>query len=76
MNNIASSRIVITQEQNQVLVKTLHLVVYGCGDLYDRKKFKPIKNRQHVKPEGGLWASPVNCSFGWNERQVECIHED
>lgn len=45
----------------------LQLITYGCGEKFDATKFKPIKNRYFVKPEGGLWASPVNSSYGWRE---------
>lgn len=45
----------------------LHLITYGCGKKFDIAKFKPIKNRMFVKPEGGLWASPVGSSYGWRE---------
>jgi len=45
----------------------LHLITYGCGKKFDVAKFKPVKNKMFVKPEGGLWASPVNSSYGWRE---------
>ena len=50
-----------------VSVRTMHLITYGCGDSFCRELFVPIKNRQHTKPKGGLWASPVGCSYGWKE---------
>ena len=35
---------------------------------YDPEKFKPIKNQiMWVKPKGGLWASPKDAVFGWEE---------
>ena len=38
---------------------------YGSKELH---KIKPIKNRPYFpKPEGGLWASPVDAPFGWKE---------
>lgn len=45
----------------------LHLVTYGCGKKFDVAKFEPIKNKGFVKPEGGLWSSPVNSNYGWRE---------
>ena len=45
----------------------LHLITYGCGKKFDVAKFKPVKNKMFVKPEGGLWASPVNSNYGWRE---------
>lgn len=50
----------------------LHLIHYGA-DTYDPAKFKPVQNRNHVKPYGGLWASPVNAEYGWREW---CLGED
>lgn len=50
-----------------VSVRTLRLITYGCGDSYRKELFVPVKNRQHTKPEGGLWASPVGCAYGWKE---------
>lgn len=29
--------------------------------------YEPIKNRCFVKPEDGLWASPVDAKYGWKE---------
>lgn len=35
---------------------------------FDPYLFSPITNRgQWVKPTGGLWASPVDASFGWKD---------
>lgn len=45
----------------------LHLITYGCGKQFDPDKFKPVKNKSFVKPEGGLWSSPVNSNYGWRE---------
>ena len=40
---------------------------YGSKQ-YDPQKFMPIKNQiLQIKPEGGLWASPIGCDFGWKE---------
>lgn len=52
---------------------SLRLITYGCGDAFDRARFVPVQNRQHVKPFGGLWASPVDCAYGWREW---CTAED
>jgi hypothetical protein len=43
----------------------LDIITYGCGNQFEKEKFKPIKNRQHTKPIGGLWGSPVNSKYGW-----------
>ena len=53
--------------QTMVSVQKFHLITYGCGDKFDIKLFKPIKNRMHTKPEGGLWGSPVDCEYGWRQ---------
>lgn len=35
---------------------------------FDREAFRPIHNRRSfTKPEGGLWASPVDAEFGWKQ---------
>jgi hypothetical protein len=40
---------------------------YGSSQ-YDSEKFMPIKNRLlSVKPEGGMWGSLENASYGWKE---------
>jgi len=40
---------------------------YGAS-YYDPEKFKPITNDPYfTKPQGGLWASPVNARFGWKQ---------
>lgn len=45
----------------------LHLITYGCGKSFAVAKFKPVKNIMFIKPEGGLWASPTDSSYGWRE---------
>jgi hypothetical protein len=38
---------------------------YGAKEFH---KIQPIKNeRCFTKPQGGLWASPVDAPFGWKE---------
>jgi len=45
---------------------------YGTNE-FDPKLFKPIKNINFCKPSGGLWASPEDSPFGWEDW---CIRED
>jgi hypothetical protein len=54
MNNIS-----IYEKHNDWLT----LIHYG-NKLYDKTKVKPIKNAW-VKPEGGLWTSPVWSDHSW-----------
>jgi len=49
-------------------VKLIH---YGAKN-YDPKLVSPIKN-SWVKPEGGLWTSPINSEYGWKDW---CTMED
>jgi len=37
------------------------------GNCFDIKKFKPIKNLNWIKPEGGLWSSPIDSEWGWKD---------
>lgn len=37
---------------------------YGA-DRYDPAKFIPVSDRQFIKPNGGLWTSPVDSAYGW-----------
>ena len=34
---------------------------------YDPGKFQEIKNREFIKPVGGLWASAVDAAYGWKD---------
>ena len=43
----------------------MDLIIYGLGNKYQAKKFKPIQNRDFVKPHGGLWTSPTKSKYGW-----------
>jgi hypothetical protein len=45
----------------------MRLITYGCGNCFDLGKFEKIRNRDHVKPSGGLWASPMGSGYGWFE---------
>ena len=45
----------------------MDLICYGCGVTFEAGLFKPIRNLDFVKPSGGLWTSPVDCSWGWKE---------
>ena len=45
----------------------MKLITYGLGNVLNTEKIQPIKNRGFVKPEGGLWASPVDSLYGWRE---------
>ena len=49
------------------VVTRMELIVYGCGDRYNPRKFKSIKNNQFVKPNGGLWACPIGINWDWKE---------
>ena len=44
---------------------------FGCGDDFEPSCFNPIENRAFVKPRGGLWYSPVGCSYGWKQWVAE-----
>jgi hypothetical protein len=48
------------------MVFIMDLITYGLGKELKLEKIEPIKN-EFVKPKGGLWASPINSSFGWRE---------
>ena len=40
---------------------------YG-HDRFIREAFQPVENRElFPKPSGGLWASPVDASYGWSQ---------
>lgn len=44
------------------------LYVHIGSDTFDKKLFKPIKNIEHfVKPSGGLWGSPIDSAYGWED---------
>lgn len=42
------------------------LIHYGSTK-YIKEKVKPITNAIRVKPNGGLWTSPVNSKYGWKD---------
>lgn len=51
----------------------MQLIHYGHSD-FNIAKFKPIKNDDYgwVKPNGGLWTSPLESNWGWKDW---CISE-
>lgn len=44
----------------------LTVVHYG-GKKYQPHLIKPIENHGWVKPDGGLWTSPINSNWGWKD---------
>lgn len=59
----------------------MRYIHYGSAK-YDPQKFEPISNAPYFnKPNGGLWASPVESKFGWkqwceSEDYKSCTEED
>jgi len=47
--------------------RSFELVCYGCGVEFDLSKFENPRNRDHVKPAGGLWTSPIDSEWGWKD---------
>ena len=50
---------------NKKILETLTVIFYGSTK-FSPRKFKTIKN-SWVKPDGGLWTSPINSEYGWKE---------
>lgn len=58
------------------VLKHFELITYGCGN-FDPEKFINIKNARFIKPNGGLWSSPVDSQYGWKEWcQSECFYTE
>jgi hypothetical protein len=53
--------------QSFICTRSFDLVCYGCGNEFDLSKFESVKNRNHVKPSGGLWTSPIDSEWGWKD---------
>lgn len=47
-----------------ISTKSLRLRHYG-SDAFDPTAFAPVKDRDWIKADGGLWTSPVTSSYGW-----------
>lgn len=47
--------------------RTLKLIAYGKGKILKPELIEPIKNRNFIKPDGGLWTSPVDSKYDWKE---------
>ena len=41
-------------------------IVYGKSEFMP-SKFEEVKNREWIKPIGGLWSSPVDSKYGWKD---------
>ena len=52
--------------------RSSRLIHYGSSS-FDREEFNPILHNGWVKPEGGLWTSPVDSKYGWKQW---CTMED
>lgn len=50
----------------QDAVSNLVVIHYGNSE-YNKRKVKKIKNQNWIKPQGGLWTSPVDSEFGWKD---------
>lgn len=50
--------------------KTLQLRHYGAAQ-YDPAKFAPVSDVRMRKPRGGLWTSPVDSGYGWQQWATE-----
>lgn len=44
----------------------MNLIHYG-DTRFSRRKFQPIRDINFIKPDGGLWASPVDAAYGWKD---------
>lgn len=47
-------------------ILNMKCIKYGSKS-FNRKKFNPIKNKDWIKPSGGLWASPIKSNWGWKD---------
>lgn len=58
----------IRENRNQEKKMYVH---YGSSD-FDRDRFIKVENRKyHIKPNGGLWGSPVDSAAGWKQWYIE-----
>lgn len=44
-----------------------NIYIHYGNTRFDKDLFKPIRNKPFIKPEGGLWSSPVNAKYGWKD---------
>ena len=44
----------------------MELIHYGSSQ-FKPELMMPIKNSEHIKPNGGLWTSPVDSIYGWKD---------
>lgn len=50
----------------KVNIENREFIVYGKSEFMP-SKFEEVKNREWIKPIGGLWSSPVDSEYGWKD---------
>lgn len=55
-----------------IIEKIGDLIHYGSSN-FNPLKFRPPLNRNFIKPQYGLWTSPINSEYGWKDW---CIDND
>lgn len=54
--------------RSDTMQKTIYKHYFrGLESDFSKEVFKPIKNINFVKPEGGFWASAINAKYGWKQ---------
>lgn len=48
-------------------MKNLSGLIHYGSKIFNPELIKPIKNVNWVKPDGGLWTSPIDSKWGWKD---------